>query len=654
MVILLAVLGISIFGQGLFGTEPKEVNYSDFIEMVKDGEINKVYIEDNFNASGYIEVDGEIADFQTLIPSRDAMVADLKDSESNFISTVVYNDPNAGQWLTALLPTILMFGLGGLLIFMIYRSTQGGGAGNIGKSRARVQEHSKVRFSDVAGADEEKEELEEIVEFLKHPKDFQSLGAKIPKGVILIGPPGTGKTLFAKAVAGEANVPFFSISGSDFVEMYVGVGAKRVRELFEQAKKNMPCIVFIDEIDAVGRQRGAGMGGGNDEREQTLNQLLVEMDGFDTNMQIVIIAATNRSDVLDPALMRPGRFDRQIVVNRPDVRGREAIFKVHARNKPLSNDVSFKNLAKITPGCTGADIANLLNEAAILATRNKQKTITMGNINEAINKVFIGPQKKSRIITPHDRRITAYHEAGHAILSMAVPGNDPVHEVSIIPRGMAAGYTMTRPENDDNHMSKSKLLANVVMILGGRAAEEVIIKDICTGAESDLQHATSIARAMVCDWGMSEKVGLIHLGGEQEVFLGRDYQSRTSYSDDLGALVDSEIKGILTSSYKKAVELLTTNKSILNNMARLLIEKETIFDEEVKMLMEGKTLEDMESFYKEQEIKHNENIEKAKIEEAKIEEAKIEEAKIEEAKIEEAKIEKAKMEENLDEDVTPK
>ncbi|MFI3168256.1 MAG: ATP-dependent zinc metalloprotease FtsH [Bacillota bacterium] len=608
LIILVAVMLFSSYGGSIFGTSSTELEYTEFLELVKSGEIVSVYVDGDYDIYGYTSASGTTASYSSVISSRLFFDTDFKDVNGDYIVNIEYSNPNDGAWLSSMLPTIIMLVMGGVLIYFMFKTTQGGGAAGMGKSRAKVQENSKVRFTDVAGAEEEKEELKEIVEFLKRPKDFSGLGAKIPKGVLLVGPPGTGKTLFAKAVAGEANVPFFSISGSDFVEMYVGVGAKRVRELFDQAKKNMPCIVFIDEIDAVGRQRGAGMGGGNDEREQTLNQLLVEMDGFNDNMQIVIIAATNRSDVLDPALMRPGRFDRQIVVNRPDVRGREAIFKVHARNKPLSDDISFKHLARITSGCTGADIANLLNEAAILATRKHQKTITMADVNEAINKVFIGPQKKSRIVTAYDKRITAYHEAGHAILAMAIEGNDPVHEVSIIPRGMAAGYTMTRPDGDDSHVSKSKLLAGIIMTLGGRAAEQVIIKDICTGASSDLQHATETAHAMVCEWGMSEKVGLINLGGSQEVFLGRDYQNRTSYSESLASIVDGEIRKILDDCYKIAVDTLTEKKNVLNNMAKLLIERETIFEEEVQMLMAEKPYEEFAKYYQDQELKIKNNI----------------------------------------------
>ena len=475
------------------------------------------------------------------------------------------------------------------------------------KTNARVNHNLKVRFSDVAGAEEEKAELAEVVDFLKSPKKFSELGARIPKGVLLVGPPGTGKTLFAKAVAGEAGVPFFSISGSDFVEMFVGVGASRVRDLFDVAKKSMPCIVFIDEIDAVGRPRGTGMGGGHDEREQTLNQLLVQMDGFETNDGIIVMAATNRADILDPALLRPGRFDRQIYVNTPDVRGREAILKVHARNKPLANDVNFKTVARMTSGFSGADLENLLNEAAILAARQNRKCITNKDLYEGINKVLMGPQKKSRLVTETDKRITAYHESGHAILAKLLPHCDPVHEVSIIPRGQAAGYTMTRPDNDDNHLTKAKLLDDIVMTLGGRVAEELIIKDISAGASGDIQAVTKRARLMVTEWGMSEKVGPISYGSDKEVFIGRDMASHVSYSEETAAIIDEEIRLIIDGGLQKARELLSKNKKLLDNMARLLVERETIFTEEVDMLMEGKSVEEIMTFMDENEKTLQEN-----------------------------------------------
>jgi len=535
----------------------------------------------------------------------------IKDLEQSLLNSGVnfsYTDPNAGSIWSSILP---MAGcvLIAVVFFIIMMNTQGGtkGAMNFAKTNARLNQNLKVRFTDVAGAEEEKHELAEVVDFLKNPRKFSDLGARIPKGVLLVGPPGTGKTLFAKAVAGEAGVPFFSISGSDFVEMFVGVGASRVRDLFDVAKKSMPCIVFIDEIDAVGRQRGTGMGGGHDEREQTLNQLLVQMDGFETNDGIIVMAATNRADILDPALLRPGRFDRQIYVNTPDVRGREAILKVHARNKPLAHDVNFKTVARMTSGFSGADLENLLNEAAILAARENRKFITNKDLYEGINKVLLGPQKKSRLVTETDKRITAYHEAGHAILARLLPNCDPVHEVSIIPRGQAAGYTMTRPDNDDNHLTKAKLLDDIVMTLGGRVAEELVIKDISAGASGDIQAVTKRARLMVTEWGMSEKVGPISYGSDKEFFIGRDMQSHVTYSDKTAAIIDEEIRTIVDNGLQKARELLSKNRKLLDNMARLLVERETIFTEEVDLLMEGKSVEEIMNFMDENERTLREN-----------------------------------------------
>lgn len=498
------------------------------------------------------------------------------------------------SWVSMIFPIVATIVMG-ILLFIMFRQMAGsnGKAMNFGKNKAKLQSNVKVRFSDVAGAEEEKEELREIVEFLKNPKKFSELGARIPKGVLLVGPPGTGKTLFAKAVAGEAGVPFFSMSGSDFVEMFVGTGAARVRDLFAEAEKNMPCIVFIDEIDAVGRQRGAGLGGGNDEREQTLNQLLVQMDGFEKNEGIIIMAATNRADVLDPALLRPGRFDRQIYVNIPDVKGREEIFKVHSRNKPLAPDVSFKVLARMTSGFSGADIENLLNEAAILAARANRRVIIMEDILEGINKVIAGPQKKSRTITESDKRITAYHEAGHAIVARVLPGCDEVQEVSIVPRGMAAGYTLTRPINDDSHVTKNKLNDTISMMLGGRAAEQIVIYDISTGASNDIERASGIARKMVTEWGMSEKLGNMFLGGSGEVFLGRDYSQHTAYSEAIAGQIDEEVKEIIDKNYKRALQILKDNRSILDNMVKVLYEKDTIYTEEVDMLFDGKSAEEI-------------------------------------------------------------
>lgn len=517
-------------------------------------------------------------------------------------------DPNSGSvWSEVMYFGVII--LIGIAFIFIMRQSMGAGAktNTFAKSKARATTNIKVRFSDVAGAEEEKEELAEIVDFLKNPKKFNTLGARTPKGVLLVGPPGTGKTLFAKAVAGEAEVPFFSASGSDFVEMFVGVGASRVRDLFENAKKNAPCIIFIDEIDAVGRQRGAGLGGGNDEREQTLNQILVQMDGFEGNDGVIVMAATNRADILDPALMRPGRFDRQVYVNLPDVKGREAILKVHARNKPLAPDVNFKTVARMTSGFSGADLANLLNEAAILAARKGKQFIGNIELYEGINKVLMGPQKKSRVVTESDKRCTAYHESGHAILAKLCPHCDPVHEVSIIPRGNAAGYTMTRPDSDDNDVSVNKIKDMICMILGGRAAEEIVIQDVTTGASNDLQKVTDLARKMITQWGMSEKLGLVAYSDDAPVFIGRNYESKKIYSEETANAIDEEIRAIVDEAHERAVKLLTENRSILDNMARTLVEKETIYTEEVDLLMQGKTYEEVIEFMNEQDKKAEEN-----------------------------------------------
>lgn len=610
---LCIVLIIVLIWTMLGGAKPKELSYQgeeSLVQMIKDNKVAGIYINGGYTA--YVLAEGSTttkdaffknptkkATYFVRIPSRTEFAGKLDglvEAGAN-VPVVKYDDPNSGSTWTSLLFPIGSLILMGIVVFFLFR--QAGGANkqamNFGKTKARLNMNVNVKFSDVAGAEEEKLELAEIVEFLKNPQKFTALGARIPKGVLLVGPPGTGKTLFAKAVAGESNVPFFSISGSDFVEMFVGTGAARVRDLFDQAKRNMPCIIFIDEIDAVGRHRGAGLGGGNDEREQTLNQLLVQMDGFEKNDGIIIMAATNRVDILDPALMRPGRFDRQIYVNTPDVKGREAIFKVHARNKPLASEISFKVLARMTSGFSGADIENLLNEASILAARADRKVIIMEDILEAINKVIAGPQKKSRIITDSDKRITAYHEAGHAIIAKVLPHCDEVQEVSIIPRGMAAGYTLTRPESDDSHVSKNKLTDLITMMLGGRAAEEIVIHDVSTGASNDIQRATSIARSMVTEWGMSDKVGNIFLGGEKEVFLGKDYATQHTYSEKIGDLIDSEIKKIIDDCYARAIEVLKSKRDILDNMVKVLYEKETIYTSEVEMLFEGKSAEEVVS-----------------------------------------------------------
>ena len=505
------------------------------------------------------------------------------------------------------------------VFWMLFRMLKGanGNAMNFGKTKVKSYAMSKVKFSDIAGMDEEKAELQEIVEFLKNPKKFTDLGARIPKGVLLVGQPGTGKTLLARAVAGESKVPFISISGSDFVEMFVGVGASRVRDLFDQAKKNKPCIVFIDEIDAVGRQRGAGLGGGNDEREQTLNQLLVEMDGFEPNEGIIVLAATNRSDVLDPALMRPGRFDRQIYVHIPDVKGREGILRIHARNKPLDESVDFNVLARITTGFTGADIENMLNEAAILAARAGRPKIVMEDITEGINKVIMGPQKKSRVLTEKERKLTAYHEAGHTIVAKCMKNCEDVQEVSIIPRGNAGGYTMSRPETDDMTMSYNKANDTIAMSMGGRVAEELIFKDITSGASSDIQHATKIARAMVYDWGMSKKIGFLSLGDSSQVFIGRSYQTKNDFSEKLAGIADDEIMTILNSNYKRAKDVLSEHIDILHEMAKLLLVRETIYKDEVDMIMAGKKTEEIVAMLEEKEKKQKAKEAKIKAEKEK-------------------------------------
>ena len=575
-------------------TKPTEITFygteNSLESMLAGRQVEAIYIEGNYSAK--IKKVGEKGyAYFVNIRSRTQFKEDLDAIKADGTGlldgvTVTFDDPSSGSLISSIVVPLILYAALFVVFMIVLRKSAGANsqAMNFGKTKANQVRDIKVRFNDVAGAEEEKQELQEIVDFLKHPKKYTDIGARIPRGVLLVGPPGTGKTLFAKAVAGEANVPFFSISGSDFVEMFVGVGASRVRDLFEQAQKNMPCIIFIDEIDAVGRQRGAGLGGGNDEREQTLNQLLVQMDGFEASSSIIVMAATNRADILDPALMRPGRFDRQIYVNVPDVKGREEIFKVHARNKPLAADINFKSLARLTAGFTGADIENILNESAILAARDDRKIITMKDISEAVNKVMAGPAKKSRLVTESDKRITAYHESGHAIVAKLMKHCDNVHEVSIIPRGMAAGYTITLPENDDNHMTKGKLLDNIAMMLGGRAAEELVIHDVSTGASNDIQRASQLARKMVTEWGMSDSIGNMYLGSSEEVFLGRDYQAHLNYSEEVAAKIDEEVKSIIDAQYQVALNILKENRSVMDAMVKALYEKETIYEDEIDAL----------------------------------------------------------------------
>jgi len=557
------------------------IGYTDLIRLIDQNQVQEIKMMDS-------SIEGVLKDgrkFSSFVPDKTIFLARVQPKIDKGELILNAQPIPAAPWWSQILPSVLM----GLLFigawFFIMQQGQGGGSRvmSFGRSRARLinDDKKRVTFKDVAGVDEAKEELQEVVEFLKHPKKFIEIGARIPKGVLLVGPPGTGKTLLARAVAGEAGVPFFSISGSDFVEMFVGVGAARVRDLFEQAKKNAPCIVFIDEIDAVGRQRGAGLGGGHDEREQTLNQLLVEMDGFTINEGIIIIAATNRPDILDPALLRPGRFDRQIVVDIPDIKGREEILKVHARNKPLEENVDLSILARRTPGFTGADLENLLNEAALLAVRRNKKKIGMQELEEAITKVIAGPEKKARIMTDKERKLVAYHEAGHAVVAHLLPTVDPVHEISIIPRGRAGGYTLILPKEDRFFMGKTELLEQVTHLLGGRASEELVLNEISTGAQNDIERATEIARRMVMEYGMSENLGPMTLGNKhEEVFLGRDLARGRNYSEEVAAEIDREVRNIIERCYDRARNLLTDNINKLHKVAEALLEREKLSEEE--------------------------------------------------------------------------
>ena len=562
------------------------LGYSDFTEKVTAGDVDKVVIVQN-NIRGTLK-DG--TEFTTIAPDAPSNDRDLYTRLSEKGVTISAENPPEPPWwqtlLTSLIPIALLIGF---WFFIMQQSQMGGGRMmNFGKSRVRlmVSDKKKVTFADVAGADEAKQELEEVVEFLKTPDKFNELGARIPKGVLLFGPPGTGKTLLAKAVAGEAGVQFFTISGSDFVEMFVGVGASRVRDLFEQAKKAAPCIVFIDEIDAVGRQRGAGLGGGHDEREQTLNQLLVEMDGFASNEGIIIIAATNRPDVLDPALLRPGRFDRQIVVDKPDVRGREAILKVHTKGKPVADDVDLDVLARRTPGFTGADLSNLVNEAALLAARRDKKKITMAEMEEAIERVLAGPERKSHVMTDEEKRLTAYHEGGHTLVGLLLEHADPVHKVTIIPRGRAGGYMLSLPKEDRSYRTRSELIDRIKVALGGRVAEEVVLGEISTGASSDIQQATRIIRSMIMKYGMSDAIGPIAYGEENhQVFLGRDLNRERNYSEEIAGEIDREVRRYIEEAYEACRTIIVENRDKLDLIAKELLERETLSAAELEELM---------------------------------------------------------------------
>lgn len=569
-------------------TQVEEWRFDQFHTALQQGQIKHATLQpkqDVFLITGE-STGGKQFQVHGIAPAAETVQEIMLEKKINF---TVIEPPQPGWWaglLTTMLPILIFV----LLFFFLMQQTQGGGnrVMSFGKSKARLHtdEKKKVTFDDVAGADEVKEELEEIVEFLKNPKKFNELGARIPKGVLLFGPPGTGKTLLARAVAGEAGVPFYTISGSDFVEMFVGVGASRVRDLFEQAKKSAPCIVFIDEIDAVGRQRGAGLGGGHDEREQTLNQLLVEMDGFDANEGIIIIAATNRPDILDPALLRPGRFDREVVVDVPDVNGRQEILKVHAKGKPLTDNVDMGVLARRTPGFTGADLANLINEAALLAARRSKKVISQSELEDSIERVIAGPEKKSRVISENEKKLVSYHEAGHAVVGYLLPHTDPVHKVSIIPRGRAGGYTLLLPKEDRYYMTRSQLLDQVTMLLGGRVAEALVLKEISTGAQNDLERSTELVRKMIMEFGMSDELGPMTLGRKQEtVFLGRDISRDRNYGEEVAAKIDREVKVIMDRSYNRAKDLLNEHMDVLHLLANTLMDKETIEADELSAMM---------------------------------------------------------------------
>lgn len=602
------ILAMAWFYSGSTKEDVKEVTYSQFSEYLEGKKIESVNITER-TLIGELKSGGKVIAYAPSVIEINYLEEKyiFPQMEEGSLDTLNSDKPLKTPWYVTLLPTIIM--LGALVLFWFLIMNQGAGGGGkvmqFGKSRARLHKENdgkKVTFDEVAGLDEEKEELAEVVDFLKNPKKYRDLGARIPKGILLVGPPGTGKTYLSKAAAGEAGVPFFSISGSDFVEMFVGVGASRVRDLFEQAKKNSPCIIFIDEIDAVGRKRGAGLGGGHDEREQTLNQLLVEMDGFGENAGIIILAATNRPDILDPALLRPGRFDRQVVIGVPDIKGREEIFKVHSKNKPLDDTVIPKVLARRTPGFTPADIENLLNEAALLTARRNGRKIRMDEIEEAITKVIAGPEKKSRVISEDERKLTAYHEAGHAIVARALPNTDPVHQITIIPRGRAGGFTMILPKEDKYYGTKIKMEQQIVHLLGGRVAETLTLDDVSTGASNDIMRATEIARDMVTKYGFSEKLGPVNYSSSDEVFLGKDFTSKKNYSEEIANEIDEEIRRIIEDAYIQAEKLLNSNMDKLHAVAKALLEVETLDANQFEALFVGKlTAEELSEKVKEEE-----------------------------------------------------